>query len=82
MMVGAFIVAMWAVGGGWAALRGVWSSPTAAGGAAVAAYTAAFLAAFIYLAFWVYAADRAAGKVRRPIGLYERILNRRGPGHA
>lgn len=81
-MAGAFILAMWAISEGWAALRALWASPTAAGGAAVAAYAAVFLAAFVYLAFWVYAADRAAGKVRRPIGLYERILNRRGPGHA
>jgi len=73
----AFGVAMWALGAGWAALRAAWSHPSPAGLAALAAYTAVFLAAFLYLGFWAYAADRSAGKVRRPIGLYERILTRR-----
>lgn len=81
-MVGAFALAMWAIGDGWAALRAAWVAPSAAAAAAVAGYAAVLLAALTYLGFWVYAADRAAGRVRRPIGLYERILTRRGSGHA
>lgn len=73
----AFILAMWAIGAGWASLRAVWDAPSAAGAGDTALYAAVFLAAFVYLGFWVYAADRAAGKVQRTIGLYERILRRR-----
>jgi hypothetical protein len=72
----AFAAAMWAVGDGWAALRAAWAAPSGPHLAAVVGYLAVFAAAFIYLGFGVYAADRAAGKVRRPIGLYERLLAR------
>lgn len=81
-MAGAFVLAMWAIGDGWPALRALWAAPSAAAAGAVAAYAAVLLAALTYLGYWVYAADRAAGKVRRPIRLYERILTRRGSGHA
>jgi hypothetical protein len=79
----AFAAAIWAIGEGWAALREAWDAPTGSHVAAVLGYLAVFIAAFVYLGFGVYAADRAAGKVRRPIGLYERLLARRpgrGPG--
>ena len=75
----AFAAAIWAIGGGWTALRETWSAPTGPHLAALLGYLAVFVAAFVYLGFGVYAADRAAGKVRRPIGLYERLLARR-PG--
>ena len=81
-IAGVFIVAMWAIGKWWAAVRAVWTLPTAGGAASVAAYTVVFVAAFAYLGFWVYAADRAAGKVQRTIGLYERVLRRRDRSHA
>ena len=76
-VAGAFILAMWAIGAEWAAARAVWAVPSAAGAAGAGLYAALFLAAFIYLGFWVYAADREAGKVRRTIGVYERILRRK-----
>jgi len=69
-----FAAAIWAIGDGWAALREAWAAPTGRHVAAVLGYLAVFVAAFIYLGFGVYAADRAAGKVRRRIGLYERLL--------
>jgi hypothetical protein len=75
----AFAAAIWAIGNGWTALREAWGAPTGSHVAAVLGYLAVFLAAFAYLGFGVYAADRAAGKIRRPIGLYERLLARR-PG--
>lgn len=78
-VIGALIVALWAVGAGWAAIRAAWAAPGAGALAAVAAYAAIFLAAFLYLGFWIYAADRAAGKVQRRIALYERWLSRREP---
>lgn len=76
-VAGAFILAMWAIGAGWTAARAVWEAPSAARAAGAALYAAVFLGAFVYLGFWVYAADRAAGKVRRTIGVYERILRRK-----
>lgn len=73
----AFGAAIWAIGEGWAALVETWAGPTWMEVAAVVGYLAVFLAAFLYLGLGVYATDRAAGKVRRRIGLYERILSRR-----
>lgn len=71
-----FAVAIWAISAGWAALRSTWAAPSTAGLAATLGYVAVFAAAFLYLGFWLYAADRAAGRVRRQIGLYERFLRR------
>jgi hypothetical protein len=73
----AFGAAIWAIGDGWAALRETWTAPTWTGVASVLAYLAVFVAAFLYVGFTVYAADRAAGRVRRPIRLYEGILAKR-----
>lgn len=74
--VGAFGAAIWALQAGWTQFRSVWEAPSAAGWAATVGYLAVFLAAFLYLGFWQYAADRSAGRVRRRIGLYERLLRR------
>jgi len=39
-----------------------------------------FLASMAYLALVIYAADRAAGRAKRTIPIFERLLNRgRGP---
>ena len=73
----AFGAAIWAIEDGWAALLGTWARPTWGGAVSVLSYLAVFLAAFLYLGFGVYAAERAAGKVRTRIGLYERLLARR-----
>lgn len=73
----AFGAAIWAIGEGWAALLAAWPAPTWPGVAAVLGYLVVFLIAFLYLGFGVYAADRAAGKVRTRIGVYERILAKR-----
>lgn len=81
-MVVAFVVAMWAVGTGWAALRATWAQPSPEGVLRTASYAVVFLAAFLYVGFWVYAADRVAGKVHRRIAIYERILKRRDQADA
>jgi len=73
----AFGAAIWAIGEGWAALVGTWARPSWIGIAAVLGYLLVFLVAFLYIGFGIYVADRAAGKVRRRIGLYERILAKR-----
>jgi hypothetical protein len=72
----AFAVAVYTFSGLWGALRGAWEGhPTLPPGPFLA-YVAAFVACLGYLAFVVYAADRAAGKVRRRIGPFERLLDR------
>lgn len=70
----AFAIAIWSLSAGWSALRSTWALPTATGLGWTAFYTLLFLGAFLYLGFWLYAADRAGGRVRRRIGLYERFL--------
>jgi hypothetical protein len=40
-----------------------------------------FLASMGYLAFVIYASDRAAGRAKRTIPLFERALNRSRHGH-
>lgn len=39
-----------------------------------------FVGSMGYLAFVIYAADRAAGRTRRSIGLFDRLLDLRRPG--
>jgi hypothetical protein len=70
----AFAVAIWSLSAGWASLRGTWQTPAPAGVGVTLLYAALFVAAFLYLGYWSYAADRAAGRVRRRIGLYEWFL--------
>src|SRR5947209_5458493 len=72
--VAVFLVAMWTMAAGWTALRQTWQIPTPAGLMHTLAYTAVFVGSFLYLGFWVYAWDRAAGRVRRRIALYEWFL--------
>ena len=75
-----FLVAMWAMAAGWTALRQTWQTPTPAGLAHTLAYTAVFVGSFLYLGFWVYAWDRAAGRVRRHIRPYEWFLRGKDKG--
>ncbi len=75
-----FFIALWSLSAGWGALRATWRSPDAAGFIETLAYAAVFAASFLYLGFWVYAWDRAAGRVKRTIGLYERILRSKEKG--
>ena len=75
--VAAFLVAMWALAAGWTALRLTWRMPTPAGIGYTIVYAALFAGSFLYLGFWVYAWDRAAGRVQRRIGLYEWILRKK-----
>lgn len=75
-----FLVALVSLSAGWTSLRGTWQTPTATGLAQTLAYAAVFVASFLYLGFWVYAWDRAAGRVKRTIGLYERFLRSKDKG--
>ena len=72
----AFAAAVYTFSALWGALRGAWEGhPTLPPGPFLT-YLAAFMGSLLYLAFAVYAADRAAGNVRRRIGPFERLLDR------
>lgn len=62
-----------------------WRAWRAAPGPGHAAHVVAFglglLAAGMWLGFLLYEVDRAAGRVRRPIGFYEWVIARRAAGH-
>lgn len=49
---------------------------TAVAWAAAVGWTALLVGAFLYAGFLIYATDRAAGKLRRRLRLYERFLGR------
>jgi hypothetical protein len=60
----------------WRSWRAV---PSADHTAAVIGLGAALVAAIGWLGFLLYEVDRAAGRIRHAIGLYEWIIARRGP---
>ncbi len=57
----------------WRAWRVV---PTVAGGAAVVVFGLAVLGAMLWLGFLLYEVDRAAGRVRHRVGIYEWVIGR------
>ena len=72
----AFAVAVYTFSALWGAFRGAWEGKPTTPPEAFLGLVAAFLFSLGYMAFVVYAAERAAGKVRRPIALFDRILHR------
>ncbi|MDQ7849938.1 MAG: hypothetical protein QN152_09080 [Armatimonadota bacterium] len=72
----AFAAAVYAFSGLWAAFRGALQGRPTVSPAPFLGLVALFLISMAYLAFVVYAADRGAGRVRRRIALFERILDR------
>ncbi len=58
----------------WRAWR---AAPTVAGGAAVVVFGLAVLGAMLWLGFLLYEVDRAAGRVRHRVGIYEWVIGRR-----
>ncbi len=52
-------------------------TPTLAACLYTLGFTVVFVVSFLYLGFWVYAWDRAAGRVKREIAFYERFLQRK-----
>ena len=72
-----FGVALVSLAAGWGALQVAWQTPTLAAVLYTFGFTVAFVASFLYLGFWVYAWDRAAGRVKREIAFYERFLQRK-----
>ncbi|HEV8338711.1 MAG TPA: hypothetical protein VGR25_03525 [bacterium] len=80
MSLAAFAVAVYTFSVLWGAARAAWEGhPTLPPGPFLAS-VAAFVGALGYLAFVVYAADRAAGRVRRRIGAFDRLLDRGSRG--
>lgn len=64
------------------AWRAWWAAPTVWGGAQVLGLGLGVLAAVLWLGFLLYEVDRAAGRVRHRVGLYEWVLARRPKGPA
>ncbi len=60
--------------GAWRAWR---AAPTPAGSAWVALFGLVVLGAMLALGFLLYEVDRAAGRVRHRVGLYEWVITRR-----
>ena len=57
----------------------VWrAAPTIDAAAAVVAIAVGLLVVMLWLGFVLYEVDRAAGQVRRRVGIYEWVLARRG----
>jgi len=71
----AFAVAIYTFSGLWGAVRGVWEGRPMVPPAAFLGLVTTFLLSLGYVAFVVYAADRAAGKVRRHIAFFDRFLD-------
>jgi hypothetical protein len=72
----AFATAVYTFSGLWGAFRSAWEGTPATPPAAFLGLTAAFLLSLGYVAFVIYAAERAAGRVRRPIAFFDRLLGR------
>ncbi|MDQ7828991.1 MAG: hypothetical protein QN122_07065 [Armatimonadota bacterium] len=71
---GAFAVAVYSFSELWGALRGAWEGhPTLPPGPFLL-LVGLFLASLGYLAVALYAAEARAGRVRRRIGLFDRLL--------
>jgi hypothetical protein len=78
LSIGAFVLAVGTFSRLWEAFRGAWQGqPTVPPGSMVAMLTV-FLLSMTYLVFVTYAADRSAGKVKRRVALFERLLRRDG----
>ncbi|MGQ0570586.1 MAG: hypothetical protein ACT4P5_13850 [Armatimonadota bacterium] len=63
----------------WQGVRGALDGQRLYGPAEALVWMAVFLGSMTYLAFVIYAADRAAGRARRSIPVFDRLLDRRRP---
>lgn len=61
----------------WQGVRAVLDGQPRYGPAEALAWMGLFLGSMGYLAFVIYAADRAAGRTRRGMPLFDRLLDRR-----
>lgn len=73
---GAFVLAIASFSQIWQGVRAALEGQRLYGSAVGALWMALFLGSMAYLAFVIYAADRAAGRARRSIRLFDRILDR------
>jgi hypothetical protein len=80
---GAFVLAIGSFSHIWQGVRAVLEGQRIYGPLEGAMWMALFLLSMGYLAFVIYAADRAAGRTKRGLRLFDRILDRRrGPAPA
>ncbi|MCS7236525.1 MAG: hypothetical protein RMM30_11210 [Armatimonadota bacterium] len=70
----AFALAVVGFHGAWQGARLAWADPEPARWAVVAAWLAVLAGAVAWAGYLLYAADRQAGRVRRPVRAYDRWL--------
>jgi len=73
---GAFALAIGSFSQIWQGVRAALEGQRLYGPLAGALWMALFLGSMAYLAFVIYAADRAAGRAKRGIRVFDRILDR------
>ncbi|MGH2372474.1 MAG: hypothetical protein ACRDIC_03225 [bacterium] len=61
----------------WQGVRGVLEGQRLYGPLGALAWMGLFLSSLGYLAFLIYAADRARGRARRHIAIFDRLIDRR-----
>jgi len=71
ILLGVATVGLSRLFGAWRAWR---AAPDLGGGAAVVALGLVVLASMLWLGFLLYEVDRAAGRVRHRVGLYEWVI--------
>ena len=72
----AFLVAIYTFSHLWGAFRGAWGGRATVPPGSFLGLVALFLGSLVYMVFVVYAAENAAGRVRRRIALFDRWLDR------
>jgi hypothetical protein len=63
----------------WQGVRGALEGQRLYGPVEALLWMGLFLSSLGYLAFVIYAADRAAGRAKRRIGVFDRLIDRRRP---
>ncbi len=76
---GAFAIAIVSFSRLWQGVRGALDGQRLYGAAEALVWMAVFLGSMGYLAFVIYATDRAAGRARRSIVVFDRVLDRSRP---
>ncbi len=76
---GAFAIAIVSFSRLWQGVRGALDGQRLYGSAEALVWMAVFLGSMGYLAFVIYAADRAAGRTTRSIVMFDRVLDRSRP---
>jgi hypothetical protein len=80
--LGAFAVAVLSFSRLWQGVRGALEGQRLYGPWEALGWMALFLVTMAYLAFVIYAADRASGRAKRRIALFDRLVERGASGRS